>query len=83
MRQHLEYGMSACSPNLVADINYFFCAAFKLGLHVFLFSGAKTKKIGKMWIENVMEITFIRLFVNVCKFMFCIASWKLERLIAQ
>ncbi len=25
----------------------------------------------------------IRLFVNVCKFMLCIASWKLERLIAQ
>ncbi len=29
--------------------------------------------------ENVMKITF----VNVCKFMLCIASWKLERLIAQ
>ncbi len=22
MRQHLEYGMPACSPNLVADINH-------------------------------------------------------------
>ncbi len=33
--------------------------------------------------ENVMEITFIRLFVNVCKFMLCIASWKFERLLAQ
>ncbi len=33
--------------------------------------------------ENVMKITFIRLFVNVCKFMLCITSWKLEHLIAQ
>ncbi len=33
--------------------------------------------------ENDMKITIIRLFVNVCKFMLCIASWKLERLLAQ
>ncbi len=33
--------------------------------------------------ENVMKITFIRFFLNVCKFMLCIASWKLERLLAQ
>ncbi len=33
--------------------------------------------------ENLMEITFIRLFANVCKFILCIASWKLEILIAQ
>ncbi len=33
--------------------------------------------------ENVMKIAFIRLFVNVCTFMLCIASWKLEHLIAQ
>ncbi len=27
--------------------------------------------------------TFIRLFINVYKFMLCIASWKLEHFIAQ
>ncbi len=33
--------------------------------------------------ENVMKIIFIRLFINVCKFVLCIVSWKLERLIAE
>ncbi len=33
--------------------------------------------------EDVMKITLVRLFVNVCKFVLCIASWKLERLVAQ
>ncbi len=36
-----------------------------------------------MQIENVMTITFIGLFVNVCTFVLCIASWKLDHLIAQ
>ncbi len=34
--------------------------------------------------EDTMKIVFICFkFVNVCNFLLCIASWKLERLIAQ
>ncbi len=34
--------------------------------------------------EDTMKIVFICFkFVNVCKFLLCIASWKLERLIGQ
>ncbi len=34
--------------------------------------------------EDSMKIVFICFkFVNVCKFLLCIASWKLEQLIAQ
>ncbi len=34
--------------------------------------------------EDAMKIVFIGFkFVNVCKFLLCIASWKLERIIAQ
>ncbi len=34
--------------------------------------------------EDTMKIVFICFkFINVCKFLLCIASWKLERLIAQ
>ncbi len=35
-------------------------------------------------IEDSVKIVFICYkFVNVCKFLLCIASWKLEQLIAQ
>ncbi len=40
-------------------------------------------KIQVMQTENVMTITFICLLVNVFKFVFNIASWKLESLIPQ
>ncbi len=34
--------------------------------------------------EDSLKILFICFkFVNVCKFLLCIASWKLERFIAQ
>ncbi len=34
--------------------------------------------------EDTMKIVFICFkFVNVCEFLLCFASWKLERLIAQ
>ncbi len=34
--------------------------------------------------EDTMKIVFICFkFITVCKFLLCIASWKLERLIAQ
>ncbi len=33
--------------------------------------------------EDVLKTSCICLFVNVCQFVLCIASWKLERLIAQ
>ncbi len=33
--------------------------------------------------EDVMEITFTYLYVNVCKFVHCNASWKLESFVAQ
>ncbi len=36
-----------------------------------------------MQTENVISITFICVFVNACKFVLCIAFWKLEHLNAQ
>ncbi len=34
--------------------------------------------------EDAMKFVFICIkFVNVCKFLLCIASWKVEQLIAQ